>query len=94
MANMTFNRLIPSFIPIFFELMHHFKRDKVHDVNIKRLDKTQEKLATVEHMMVRLEKKVQNNRDEIQKMAIRIQIYLVANFLVLLTVLLRVFEVI
>ncbi len=94
MADKGLKRFIPSFIPLVFELIQHFNRNKAHDQNIKKLDKTQEKLSTVEHMLVRLEKKIQTNRDEIQKLTIRIHIYLVANFIVLVAVLLKVFELI
>jgi len=90
---MAVNKFLPSFIPLALELWHQFSRNKSHDQNIKKLDKTQEKLATVEHMLVRLEKKIHNNRDEIKKLAFRVQLYLVINFAVLLAVLLKVFEV-
>ncbi len=94
MSDKSFRRFMPSFIPLIFELLQHFTRNKAHDQNIRKLDKTQEKLATVEHMMVRLEKKIQHNRAEIQKLAIRVQIFLIANLIVLIGVLLKVFEVI
>lgn len=94
MADKTFKRFVPSFIPLLFELYRHFSRDHSHDQNIKKLDKTQEKLSTVEHMLVRLEKKIQTNREEIKKMAFRLQVYLIANFAVLLIVILKLFEVI
>ncbi len=94
MTDKSFKRFIPSFLPLAFELFQHFNRNKAHDANIKKLDKTQEKLATVEHMMVRLEKKIQTNRNEIQKLAVRVQIFLIANLVVLISVLLKVFEII
>ncbi len=90
MSDRDYKRFMPSFITLLFDLFEHFRRNKAHDNSIKRLDKTQEKLATVEHMLVRLEKKIQHNRDTIKQVSVRIQIYLIANFVVLVAVLLKV----
>ena len=68
MAEKSFKRYLPSFITIVFELLEHWKRDSAHNSNIKKLDKTSEQLGTIEHMLVRLEKKIQYNRDLVDKL--------------------------
>ena len=87
-----FNKMIPAFIPLAFELVRHFQRDANHN-NIKKTDKAAEKIATVEHLLVRLEKKVQLNREVYMKIANRITIWLGINSAILIVILLKVFGV-
>ena len=58
---MKFKKLIPTFIPFAYELIHIYKRNAKHDQNIRKKDRTAEKIGSLEHLMVRLEKKVQQN---------------------------------
>ncbi|MDZ4182610.1 MAG: hypothetical protein U1B83_07030 [Candidatus Cloacimonadaceae bacterium] len=83
--------MIPTFIPLAFELLRHFKRDNNHNNNIKKFDKTQEKLATVEHLIVRLEKKVQQGKDSTQAISSRLQIWLALNSAILIAIAIKVF---
>lgn len=94
MASSGMKKFLPAFIPLFFELMRHFKRNASHDNNIRRTDKTAEKIATVENLIVRLEKRVTLNREVYQKTAFRIYLWLAANSLLLLIILLKVLQVI
>ncbi len=55
-----FKRFIPTFIPLLFEVIRHFRRDSAHDRNIKKFDKSREQLSTIEHLLVKLEKNVKN----------------------------------
>jgi len=55
---------MPAFIPLVFEVMRHFRRDTSHNSDIKQFDKSQEKLGTIEHLLVRLEKKMISHRDQ------------------------------
>lgn len=93
MANNGVKRFLPAFIPLFFELMRHIKRNANHDTNIRKTDHTAEKIATVENLIVRLEKKVQLNREVYQKTANKIYLWLAANSVVLLVILLKVLGV-
>lgn len=94
MADKGFKRFLPSFITIAFELMEHMKRDSAHNSNIKKLDKTNEQLGTIEHMLVRLEKKIQNNRDLVDKLKTLLFVSMAANLLLLLVIFLKVFNLI
>lgn len=85
------NRLFPAFIPLVFEVARHLRRDTSHNMNIKKNDKTQEKIATMEHLLVRLEKKVQLNRDVYMKSFIQLRLWLALNSVLLLAILVKVF---
>jgi type II secretory pathway component PulF len=93
-ADKGFKRFLPSFITIAFELMEHWKRDSAHNNNIKKLDKTSEQLGTIEHMLVRLEKKIQTNREMVDKLKTVLFFSMAANLFLLLVVFLRIFGVI
>lgn len=88
----SFKSLI-AFIPLGFELMRQMRRNSNHDSDIRKKDKTAEKISTVEHLLVRLEKKVQNNREVFQKTANKIYLWLAINSTLLILVLLKLFEV-
>jgi len=94
MAEKNFKRFLPSFITIIFALMEHWRRDASHNSNIKKLDKTAEQLGTIEHMLVRLEKKIQTNRDLVDKLRIYLIVSVVANLFLLIIILARVFGLI
>ena len=87
------NKMMPAFIPIAFELIRHFRRDANHNSNIRKTDKAAEKIATVEHLLVRLEKKVQLNREVYSKTASRVMIWLGLNSAILIVILLKVLNV-
>lgn len=88
-----FKNFMPSFITIAFELMEHWKRDSAHNNNIKKLNKHNEQLGVIEHMLVRLEKKIQTNRDLVDKLKTQIYLCSAVNFAVLLVILLKVLGV-
>jgi len=48
-------------------------------------------LNTIEHLIVRLEKKVQSNRDEIRSSRIRLRIWLGINSALLIAIFVKVF---
>lgn len=83
-----------TFVPLAFEVMRHLKRDTNHNSNIRKSDKTAEKIATVEHLLVRLEKKVQMNREVYQRIARNVMIWLGLNSLVLVLIVLKLFGVV
>lgn len=86
-----FRRFLPAYLPLAFELFRHFKRDLNHNGNIRKADHTSEKIATVEHMLVRLEKKIQHNRDTYEKIANRIYLLLSFNSVLLIAILVKIF---
>ncbi|MDD4687120.1 MAG: hypothetical protein PHH38_03440 [Candidatus Cloacimonetes bacterium] len=86
-----FKRFSPAYIPLLFEVFRHFKRDINHNGNIKKADHTAEKMATMEHMLVRLEKKIQYNREIYEKIANRIYLWLTINSVLLIAIGVKIF---
>jgi glycerophosphoryl diester phosphodiesterase len=87
----AFSRFIPAFIPLVFELARQFKRDNNHNSNIKKTDKTAEKMGNLEHLMVRLEKKVQLNRDVYNKSFNQLRLWLFLNTALLIAIVVKLF---
>lgn len=85
----TFNRFIPAFIPLIFELMRHFRRDLSHNNSIKKFDKNQEKIATIEHLMVKMEKKMISQREQSRILFNRIIWWLAINSALLIAILVK-----
>lgn len=85
------SRFIPAFIPLVFEVMRHFKRDTNHNQTIRKNDKTQDKLGTLEHLLVRLEKKVQLNRDVYIKSFNQLRVWLAINSILLVAIAVKLF---
>ncbi|MBM4399334.1 MAG: hypothetical protein FJ041_03255 [Candidatus Cloacimonetes bacterium] len=91
MAEKGFKRFLPSFITLAFELYEHWRRDAKQSNNIKKLDKTNDKLSTIEHMLVRLEKKIQTNRDLVDRLRFLLLFSWLINVLLVIIILLKVF---
>jgi len=89
MASKAFSRLIPTFIPLIFGLLRHFRRDALHNSNIKKFDKTDERLSSVEHLLVRMEKKLLQQRDDVQKAHGRLYWWLAINSALLMAILVK-----
>ncbi|MCB5264941.1 MAG: hypothetical protein PHT37_01325 [Candidatus Cloacimonetes bacterium] len=85
------SRFMPAFIPLMFEVFRHFKRDLSHNDSIRKTDKSVEKMATIEHMLVRLERKIQHNRETYIKIANRVTLWLIINSALLVTILIKLF---
>lgn len=91
MGDKSFKRFIPAFIPLLFELMRHFRRDSAHNNDIKKFDKSQEKLGTIEHLLVRLEKKMIQHRDNAQAFNNRIVWWMALNSALLIAIAVKLF---
>lgn len=91
MAGLTLKKLIPAFIPLALEIARHLKRDTVHNHNIRKLDNTEEKLATLENLIIKVEKKALGNREEIRALGLRLQIWLALNSLLLIAIAVKLF---
>jgi len=88
---MKATKFIPTFIPVILELFSIVKRNAKHDQNIRKKDRTAEKIGSLEHLMVRLEKKVQQNRDYYQKSIKGVRIWLAINSALLIAILVKLF---
>lgn len=91
MAASLLKRFLPAFIPVAYEVVRHLRRDTTHNSEIKKFDKSEEKLATIEHLIVRLEKKAQSNKDEIRASKVRLEIWLAINSALLVAIFVKLF---
>jgi len=64
-----------------------------HDGIAGKGDRTEEQIATIENMLVRLEKKIQENRTLLETTRLRLYIGCSINFIILILILLKVFGV-
>ncbi|MCK9556791.1 MAG: hypothetical protein PHO85_03800 [Candidatus Cloacimonetes bacterium] len=87
----SFRRFFPAYLPLLLEIFRHFKRDLNHNGNIRKTDHNSEKMATIEHLLVRLEKKIQFNRETYEKIARRIYIWLTINSIILIAIGVKIF---
>ncbi|HHZ14659.1 MAG TPA: hypothetical protein GX398_00895 [Candidatus Cloacimonetes bacterium] len=86
-----FKRFIPTFIPLLFEVIRHFRRDSAHDRNIKKFDKSREQLSTIEHLLVKLEKNVKNQRENTRLFQIKLMWWLGINSAILIAIAVKLF---
>lgn len=86
-----FTKYFPAFLPMILSLIRNFRRDWSHSSNIRKTDQTAEKISTVKHMLVRLEKRIQLNRVTYEKIARRVYIWLIINSALLLAILIKLF---
>jgi hypothetical protein len=94
MPDKNLKKFLPSFMILVFELLSHWKRDFSHNNNIKKQDKTAEQLGTIENLLVRLEKKIQHNRDLVDKLKNLLFLSTAVNLMLLLVIFLKVFGII
>ncbi|MDO9577853.1 MAG: hypothetical protein Q7J16_08210 [Candidatus Cloacimonadales bacterium] len=64
--------LLVGLINMFFEMIKHFFKDFENMKKVKKIDSMQDKFASLEHMLVRLEDKIQENRHQIEDLKNRI----------------------
>lgn len=64
--------LLVGLINMFFEMIKHFFKDFENMKKLKKIDSMQDKFASIEHMLVRLEDKIQENRHQIEDLKNRI----------------------
>ena len=90
MAEKGFKRFIPALISLVMEIIKRTSRVRKHDKDIKKIDQAQERLSTLENLMVKMEKKFQNNREDVDKKLTAIKTFLIINTILLLIILLLV----
>ncbi|MBL7149888.1 MAG: hypothetical protein ISS80_07425 [Candidatus Cloacimonetes bacterium] len=83
---------LASIIKLFFDLIKHFIKDFENMRKVKKIDHIAEKFSLLEHMLIRLENKIQENRKLIEDLKNRIlwgNIIIVVLLLIILYDLLR-----
>lgn len=66
------NPLMNGFITAFFDIVKHFISDFDNRQKVKKIDRYQEGMQNLEHLIVRLEDKIEQNRHYIEELKSRI----------------------
>ncbi|MDP8220440.1 MAG: hypothetical protein P9X26_03785 [Candidatus Stygibacter frigidus] len=66
------NLLLAGFVSAFFDIVKHFISDFDNRQKVKKIDKYQEGLQNVEHLIVRLEEKLEQHRRDIEELKNRL----------------------
>jgi hypothetical protein len=83
---------LSSIIKLFFDMIKHFIKDFENIRKVKKIDNFAEKFSSLEHMLIRLENKIQENRKIIEDLKNRIlwgNVIIVVLLLIILYDLLR-----
>ncbi len=80
------NLLMANFIQMFFNFVKHWMRDFEQGRKIKRIDKISQQYSTLEHLIIKLEKKIQMNRMEIEDLKKKLLFGQIINIALLLTI--------
>ncbi|MCK4957581.1 MAG: hypothetical protein KAS49_08080 [Candidatus Cloacimonetes bacterium] len=85
------NPIINGIISTFFDVIKHFINDFDNSRKVKRIDRFSEEFSTLEHMLVRLEKKLDENRHQIEDLKNRL---LWGNIIIIVLILVNIFHLI
>ncbi len=66
------NALVNGFVSAFFDIVKHFIRDLDNRQKVKKIDRYQEGLQNLEHLIIRLEEKIEQNRRDIEELKNRL----------------------
>jgi len=66
------NVILAGFVSAFFDIVKHFISDLDNRQKVKKIDKYQEGLQNVEHLIVRLEDKLEQHRRDIENLKNRL----------------------
>ncbi|MBN1948527.1 MAG: hypothetical protein JW784_02170 [Candidatus Cloacimonetes bacterium] len=66
------NPIISGLIKAVFDIVNHFIRDLDNLRKIKKIDRFSEEFSTLEHLMLRLEKKLEEQRYQIEDLKTRL----------------------
>ena len=65
---------LTKLIPILTAFLSNWMKNRKHNSEIKNFDKTEEKINIIENLIVRLERKIKESRDEISELKQQIMI--------------------
>ena len=83
--------ILAGLINAFFDLLKHLIKDFDNMRKVKKIDKFSEEFSTIEHMMIKLEKKLDDNRHQIEELKTRL---IWGNIIIIILILLTLFHVI
>ncbi|MBN2460293.1 MAG: hypothetical protein JXB60_01700 [Candidatus Cloacimonetes bacterium] len=83
--------ILTSLINALFDIIKHFIKDLENIRKVKKIDRFSEEFSTLEHLMLKLEKKMDENRYQIDDLKTRI---LWGNIVIIVLLLLNLFHII
>ncbi|OQY38696.1 MAG: hypothetical protein B6226_03300 [Candidatus Cloacimonetes bacterium 4572_65] len=79
--NLNSGTFIPAiFSKLVFEFIQNWIRDFNHNKNIRKSDPIEEKLITIENLQLKVDKRVKDNRNSIDKLKLMMMISMIMNF--------------
>ena len=85
------NPMVNGLVNTFFDIVKHFIKDFENVRKVKKIDKFSEEFSTLEHMLLRLEKKLDDNRHHIDDLKARL---LWGNIIIIVLILINIFHLI
>ena len=85
------NPILSGLINMFFDMIKHFMKDFENIRKVKKIDNMTDKFSSLEHMLVRLEDKIQDNRHQIEELKNRL---LWGNIFIIILVLFVIYQLI
>ena len=83
--------MVNGLVNTFFDIVKHFIKDFENVRKVKKIDKFSEEFSTLEHMLLRLEKKMDDNRHHIEDLKARL---LWGNVIIIVLILINIFHLI
>ena len=82
-----------QYVPFVYSLLKSFVLHKKHDYKVDNFNKTNDKIDAMEHMLVKIEKKIRENRVEIEELRKQVMLSRVINLIMgILIVVLVIFK--
>ena len=75
--NLSYIKYVPLVVSCAKSLISHTK----HDYKVKTYDKTKDKIDTIEHLLIKLEKKISDCRNEIDDLRHQVMVSKVINLI-------------
>ncbi|MDY6914786.1 MAG: hypothetical protein SVM86_00510 [Candidatus Cloacimonadota bacterium] len=85
------NPILNGLVNTFFDIVKHFLKDFENIRKVKKIDKFSEEFFNLEHMLIRLEKKLDDNRHHIEDLKARL---LWGNIVIIVLILINIFQLI
>ncbi|MCB5246112.1 MAG: hypothetical protein WC179_02510 [Candidatus Cloacimonadaceae bacterium] len=87
MAKFNFKKILPLMIPLIIEVSRYLRPG----ITVPVKDKSHNQIATLENLLVRMERKVQENRMQVYKLKKLITVWLTINSVLLVAILVKLF---
>ncbi|MCD4817597.1 MAG: hypothetical protein K8S23_02770 [Candidatus Cloacimonetes bacterium] len=85
------NPIIIGFINMFFDLIKHFIKDFENLHKVKKIDKFDKQFSTLEHLVLKLEEKMNENRRQLEDLKSRL---MWGNLTIIILVIINIFLII